>query len=390
MPASGTRWSDLFRATMRDVRREDIIGLYSQEWRRAKEKLTAEDREAIARDPKRWKRWFKTANSVLYGLAARLAPARRVLFMVVLACWLLTLFSPSCQTHGGGSSDDDEGGKKGRHGNVSYSVDFDSGFLTISSGLLLLLLAMELVDKINYRDELELARELQASLIPKTLPRPEGLALGAHNEIANMVGGDIYDFVPLPDGRLAVLFGDASGHGMAAGLVMAVAHAAFRTQLEVDASPEAMFATLNRILSRTGSPRAFFGCVYLLVARDGTVTGSVAGHPPALRLSVGGGVVERIGAGAYPLGIKADLSWTVVTTRLEPGQTLFLHSDGLSEARNARGDEFGDGRIERALLDRATLSPQELADSLAEDVRRFRGEESPEDDVSIAIVRRTA
>jgi len=389
MPASGTKWSDLFRATMRDVRREDIVGLYSQEWRRAKEKLTAEDRDAIDREPKRWKRFFKTANSVLFGLASRLAPARRVLFIVVLACWLLTLFSPSCQAHGGGS-DDDEGGKKAGREHVSYSVNFDSGFLTISSGLLLLLLAMELVDKINYRDELELARELQASLIPKALPRPEGLVLGAHNEIANMVGGDIYDFVPLSDGRLAVLFGDASGHGMAAGLVMAVAHAAFRTQLEVDASPKAMFATLNRILSRTGSPRAFFGCVYLLIARDGTITGSVAGHPPALRLSPSGSVVERIGTGAYPLGIKADLSWTVVTTRLEPGQTLFLHSDGLSEARNPAGEEFGDGRIERALLDRSAYAPQELAEALAEDARRFRGEETPEDDVSIAVVRRTA
>jgi serine phosphatase RsbU (regulator of sigma subunit) len=390
MPASGTKWTDLFRATMRDVRREDIIGLYSQEWRRAKEKLTADDRDAIALEPRRWKRWFKTANSVLFGLASRLAPARRVLFIVVLACWLLTLFSPSCQTHGGGSDNDDEGGKKDRRGHVSYNVDFDSGFLTISSGLLLLLLAMELVDKINYRDELELARELQASLIPKVLPRPDGLALGAHNEIANMVGGDIYDFVPLPDGRLAVLFGDASGHGMAAGLVMAVAHAAFRTQLEVDTSPKAMFGTLNRILSRTGSPRAFFGCIYLLVAPDGTVTGSVAGHPPALRLGPNGGVLERIGAGAYPLGIKADLSWTVATTRLEPGQTLFLHSDGLSEARSPAGEEFGDGRIERALLDRPGLGPQELADALAEDVRRFRGEETPDDDVSIAVVRRLA
>ena len=101
-------------------------------------------------------------------------------------------------------------------------------------------------------------------------------------------------------------------------------------------------------------------------------------------------MLERIGAGAYPLGIKADLSWTVATTRLEPGQTLFLHSDGLSEARSPAGEEFGDGRIERALLDRPALAPQELADALAEDVRRFRGEETPDDDVSIAVVRRLA
>ncbi len=383
MPAGGQTWKDLLRSTFHDVGKEDIAQLYSREWRLAKEKLTTEDRAAIDREPKRWKRWFKTANSVLYGLATRLAPARRVVFLVVLACFLLTLFSPSCENEQ----------VKHHHGQdrtVTYRVDFDSGFLTIASGLLLLLLAMELVDKINFRDELELARELQASLIPKDLPRPPGYELGAHNEIANMVGGDIYDFVPLPDGRLAVLFGDASGHGMTAGLVMAVAHASFRTQLEVDASPTAMFATLNRILCRTGSRRAFFGCVYLLADRDGAVTACVAGHPPALRIGSDGFVRERVGAGAYPLGIKPDLTWPVVRTRLETGESLLIHSDGLSEARSPAGDEFGDARIESAVRLSARLSPQDLADALASEADAFRGGDAPDDDVSIAVVRRTA
>jgi serine phosphatase RsbU (regulator of sigma subunit) len=376
-------WADLLRATFHDVGREDIAGLYSRQWRRAKENLTADDHDDIAREPKRWKRWLKTVHSVLFGLSKRLAPARRVVFLVVLLCWFLTLFAPSCERHEGKA---DANG----HRNVSVRVDFDSGFLSISAGLLLLLLAMELVDKINYRDELELARELQASLIPRLLPQPPGFALGAHNEIANMVGGDIYDFVPLPDGRLALLFGDASGHGMAAGLVMAVAHAAFRTQLEIDASPAAMFATLNRILCRTGSPRAFFGCVYLLLSPDGALTGSVAGHPSALVFGVKGFVRQRLGAGAYPLGIKASLTWPVESARLEPGETLVLHSDGLSEARDPRGDEFGDARIEAAVRERLGVPPQPLADALAALVREFRRDDTPEDDVSIAVLRRDA
>src|SRR5947207_1580406 len=184
-------------------------------------------------------------------------------------------------------------------------------------------------EKLTAEDRDEIERELQSSLIPKTPPAPPGFELGAYNRIANMVGGDIYDFVLLPDGRLAVLFGDASGHGMAAGLVMAVAHAAFRTQLETDPAPQAMFATLNRILSRTGGPRAFFGCVYLLVSGDGAFTGSVAGHPPVLRIDTAGSVLERIGKGAYPLGIKTPLAWETQTGRIDPGQTLLLHSDGL-------------------------------------------------------------
>ena len=382
-PQRRTKWKDLLRETFRDVGREDIIGLYRREWRDAKEKLTADDREAIDRTRRRWKRWFKTLNSVLFGLAARLAPARRVIFLVVLALFLLTIFSPKFERRENREED-------GKERTVSYTVDLDSGFLAASSALLVLLLGMELVDKINFRDELELARELQASLIPKVLPRLPTLELGAHNEIANMVGGDIYDFVPLPDGRLAVLFGDASGHGMAAGLVMAVAHAAFRTQLETDPSPAAMFATLNRILCRTGSKRAFFGCVYLVVAPDGGVTSAVAGHPPAIRIAADGTVRGRIGTGAYPLGIKPDLTWPVDSSRLDAGDVLLIHSDGLSEARNAVGEEFGDARIEAGARAGVRTGAQALADALAGEARTFRGGEAPEDDVSIAVLRRTA
>src|SRR5262245_55828672 len=301
---SGRDWCDLLRSTFHGVGREDLKGLYTREWKEAKGKLIAEDRESIERERKRWKRFFKTSNSVLFGLARRLAPARRVLFLAVLVFFFMSLACPKSEGHR-------ERVVHGERRTVDYSVEFDSGFLSIASLLLVFLLAMELVDKINYRDELELARDLQASLIPKQLPEPPGFSIGAHNEIANTVGGDIYDFVSLLDGRLAVLFGDASGHGMAAGLVMAVAHAAFRTQLDVDPSPAAMFATMNRILCRTGSPRAFFSCAYFLLSEDGVYTASLAGHPQALRLGPDGGVRERIGKGAYPMGIRPGMSWAV-------------------------------------------------------------------------------
>jgi serine phosphatase RsbU (regulator of sigma subunit) len=277
---------------------------------------------------------------------------------------------------------------KGLKRTVDYKVEFDSGFLSIASLLLTLLLAMELVDKINYRDELELARDLQGSLIPKELPSPPGFQLGAHNEIANTVGGDIYDFVPLADGRLAVLFGDASGHGMAAGLVMAVAHAAFRTQLDVDPSPPAVFATLNRILCRTGSSRAFFGCVYFLLSA-GRILRRVRGGTPA-------GVARRNRRnraranrqGRLPARHPAGMTWTVETGRLEPGESLFLHSDGLSEARDDSGAEFGDERVEAALKRWASLDPERLTGSIALALHDFRHRQAPEDDVSIAVIRR--
>lgn len=378
---SGHDWMELFRSTFRDVGRADITGLYSSEWKHAKEKLTAEDSDALAREPKRWKRWFKTMNSVLFGLSKRLAPARRVVFLAVLACFLMSLFGPEFSRRS-------EKVENGVRKSTSYRVDLDSTFLGLAGALLTLLLAMELVDKINFRDELELARALQASLIPKDLPKTASYEIGAHNEIANMVGGDIYDFVPLPDGRLAVLFGDASGHGMAAGLVMAVAHAAFRTQLDVDSSPAAVFTTLNRILCRTGSPRAFFGCVYLLLSPDGAFTASIAGHPQPLAFRADGSVRQRFGAGAYPLGIKAEMTWPVEQGRVEPGEILFLNSDGVAEARDAYGQDFGDARVEAAVRSTIGLPAHEIAEALAREVQAHRGPGAPEDDVSIAVLRR--
>src|SRR6185295_2929159 len=172
-------------------------------------------------------------------------------------------------------------------------VEITATFLVMT-----LLLAMELIDKLKYRDELQLARDLQASLIPHQMPQSERWDIAAFNRIANTVGGDIYDFVPLPDGRMAILFGDASGHGMAAGLVMAVAHAAFRTQLEVEPSPPSIIASLNRILCRTGGSRSFFSCCYVLLSPDGEYTITLAGHPPVLKIDNLGRVVERIARGA--------------------------------------------------------------------------------------------
>jgi len=371
---------DLVRSTFHSVGRDEMSGLYVREWRQAREKLTAEEQREINREPKRWKRFLKSANAVLFGLSTRLAPARRVIFGAALLFIFLS-FNWSWSTNSE---------HRGTRRVSEYKVSLDSGFLLASITLLTLLLAMELVDKINYRDELELARELQSSLIPKTLPTLPDLDLGAYTRIANMVGGDIYDFVVLPDGRLAVLFGDASGHGMTAGLVMAVAHAAFRTQLDTDPAPAAMFATLNRILCRTGGPRAFFGCVYLLLSPDGSFAGSVAGHPPLLRLDATGSILERIGKGAYPLGIKAPLEWETVTGRIEPGQTLLLHSDGLSEARDASGTEFGAARLELSLRRGGSLDASALVNTLVADVMAFLGREVPEDDVSIAGIRRVA
>jgi sigma-B regulation protein RsbU (phosphoserine phosphatase) len=360
-------WKELGRETFRSVTREDVAHLWREEWRDARRQLVTEQRQEIEDEPRRWKRILRTINAVVFGLTRRLQPARRIVFAIALVFFIFG-FDVSFSRE-------------------KWSVSVSGGGL-IAFLLMLLLLALELVDKIRFRDELELARELQASLLPKTLPETPSYEIAAWNRIANLVGGDVYDFVPLPDGRLAVLFGDASGHGMAAGLVMAVAHAGFRTQLETDPEPPAMIPVLNRLLCRTGSRRSFFSCVYLLASPDGALSMVVAGHPQALRVDARGVVVERIGKGAYPLGVRSEMTWPVETAMLATGELLLLHSDGLTEARNDHEEEFGEERLLGGLRLFGSSSAGALTSEISAAVTRFCGRIAPEDDVSIAVLRR--
>jgi len=361
-------WAELARSTFRSLRREDVTGFYTQEWPKARRQLVSGHQDQIEGERRRWKRWLRISNAVLFGLTRRLAPVRRVLFALALVLAVVDIFAVRISAK-----------------NWDIRV---GGFNTLVAFLIVAcLLAMELVDKLAYRDELELARDLQATLVTSALPTPEGFELGAFNRIANMVGGDLYEFELLPDGSLALLFGDASGHGMAAGLVMAVAHAGFRTQLEVDASPRAMVRALNRILCATGGTRSFFSAVYVLARPDGSFAATVAGHPPPVIIGCEGTIRARLGVGSYPLGIRPALDWEPIEAALKPGETLLLYSDGLYETCDDRGNAFGEARIESLVRLFGGAPPEELVRELSQHMLTFCAGKTPEDDVSIAAIR---
>lgn len=372
---TGRAWKELARETVDRFDSRDVADLYSVEWAEARAVLLSEHRDAIEAEKVGWRRELLRASAVLHGLVRRLSPARRLVVVVALLGVLFSLLKVAT---------------RGWPGDAAWTV------LTLVAclALLLLLVGLELVDKLRFRDELVMARELQAELVPQSLPSVPGWDLGAFNRVANTVGGDLYEFQPLPDGRLAVLLGDASGHGMAAGLVMAVAHTAWRLQVERDASPAAVLATLNPVLCRTGScrtsgPRQFFAGVALLLEPDGRFAVAVAGHPPVLKVGPGGAVTGRFGKGAYPLGIKPGQEYVVEDGFLAPGESLLLHSDGLSEARDRDGREFGDARVLAVLLRTAGQPAFHVAAALASEVLSFLGRKPVDDDVSLAVIRRT-
>lgn len=373
----GTRraWWDLARETAESFDSRDMADLYTVEWAEARDVLVSEHRDAIEKERPGWRRELLRASALLHGLVRRLSPPRRLVVLFVLLGFLLSVIK-----------------LVGREWPSDAAGTVLS--LLLCTVLLLLLVGLELVDKLRFRDELVMARQLQAELVPQSLPAVPGFELGAFNRVANTVGGDLYEFQPLEDGGLAVLFGDASGHGMAAGLVMAVAHTAWRLQIERDPSPASVLETLNRVLCRLGTcrtsgPRQFFAGVALLFRPDGSFTAAVAGHPPVLRVGTAGSVVERFGRGAYPLGIKQARTYAVEEGRLGPGEALLLHSDGLPEARDGSGREFGDGRVLSVLARTAGRSAAEIAAALSGEVLSFLDRRPVGDDVSIAVIRRT-
>jgi hypothetical protein len=362
-------WVQLTETTIRSVGSRGVADLYEREWPAVRRKLLEDHLAAIEQEPKWWKRGARTASALMYGLTRRLAPARRLLFLISLAVGLLSFFYFFANTSGDGT------------------MLRTAASLFIAFALLVFLLALELIDKIRFRDELELARELQASLIPKEMPSIPGVEVSAFNRIANTVGGDLYDFVVLKDGRLAMLFGDASGHGMAAGLVMAVAQAAFRTQLEISSEPECVVSLLNRLLCRTGGPRSFFSACYVLLEPDGNYTAVVAGHPPVLHFDASATLQRRLGCGSYPLGIKTEIRWEQERGILAPGDSLVFCSDGIPETRSPAGEVFGYERLEE-LCGRHAGTP-DAAQRIYAAWSAF-AENVVDDDVSVAVVRRVA
>lgn len=315
------------------------------------------------------RRFLHHATRFFLGLSYQLSPLRRILFAAALVMAVA------------GSFEADLGGDR-------VGITLSAEYL-LSIALLVLLLALELVDRIRVRDELEVARELQRELLPQEPPSVPGYRCAFAYRTANEIGGDYYDLRHVADGRVAVVAGDASGHGIAAGLVMVIAHSTLGLALDLDPSPRAVADLLNRVLARTGGPRAFMTLFYGLLDPDsGRMEYVCAGHPfPLLRRA--DGTIEELGQGALPVGLRPGLAVTPQEVRLSPGDLLLIYSDGLPEALSARRDEsFGFSRIPGLLAVGGT--PEEVRERVLAELERFLHGEIPGDDVSLVVLGRDA
>mgnify|MGYP000259329644 CR=1 FL=1 len=241
-----------------------------------------------------------------------------------------------------------------------------------------------------YGQQKAFADTMQRSLLPRTAPELPGLELGDVYESAARVevGGDVYDYLTLGDGRLAVVLGDVTGHGVDAAADMAMAKYVFRSLAREHADPGTFLAAANDVVSSEIAPGRFITMVELVFdAVAGEVACASGGHPPP-RLVLPNGTVRPISARGLALGIDAPQVYESVTERLPAGAIVVVYTDGVIEARRG-GEQFGVDRLDALLSEQRGLPPRAIAEAALAACRDWTEGELT-DDVAVVVVKRAA
>ena len=242
--------------------------------------------------------------------------------------------------------------------------------------------------QVELRNDLAMAHSVQAALVPSDLPDDPRAGVAAFMTPALDVGGDFYDAFITDHGRLAFAIADVSGKGVASALMMAVGRAIMRSAANQHPDPSlAIEATNNQLC--TMNPKelfitAFFGVIDMEL---GTLTYVNAGHDPPYLSRPGQGPEMIPHTGGIALGVLSDLSYAETTIPLDPGSSLFLYTDGITEAENRTKQQYGRERVETQLTSHAESAPQQLVDDLLTDLRGFAGDAKQFDDITCLAVR---
>jgi sigma-B regulation protein RsbU (phosphoserine phosphatase) len=226
--------------------------------------------------------------------------------------------------------------------------------------------------------ELETARRIQSSLLPRRMPEVRGLSVAARYLPMADVGGDLYDFLAADPERVGILVSDVSGHGVPAALIASMVKVALAAQAEHASDPAAVLAGMNRIL-HGNLERGFVTAAYIYIDA-GTVTYASAGHPPPLVWREGR--TEELRQESLPLGRFRRAEYRNEELRLSPGDRLLLYTDGVTEALSPAGEPFGDERLRDLLA--ASADPDAILGRLAGWTGRQTGEPL-DDDVTIVV-----
>ena len=318
-----------------------------------------------------WRRPLRVAKHFFWALLLKLSPARRVLLLVALALFILS----SLRVH------------------VGDAFVLDVKFEFLSALLFLLLLSLELADKVIMKRDLEIAREIQTWLVPSHPPDVPGGDIAFATRPQNSVAGDYYDaFYPTlsaaEGGKLMLVIADVAGKSVPAALLMATLQASLRTVAGEDAPLVQLVARLNRYASAHSLDGLRFTTAILAQYDPGTRSLNYvnAGHnAPVLRRA--DATLEKLEVGGVPLGIDSAAVYETATIDLRPGDVLILYTDGCVEAFNHAGEEFGNERWFAAIRALPSGSAQESLRYLMSYVDEFVGATRQSDDITCLVFR---
>jgi sigma-B regulation protein RsbU (phosphoserine phosphatase) len=315
----------------------------------------------------RWKRPYPVVKQLFWAMMNKLTPARRVLLLVALVLLLLS--------------------GNGNHTGFDIKAEF------LSALLFLLLLSLELADKITMKRDLEIAREIQAWLVPSTPPAIPNAEVAFYTRAQNSVAGDYYDaFYPLEDasagGKLMLVMADVAGKSVPAALLMATLQASLRT-----------IASEGLPLSELAIRLNHYACAHSLGGQRFT-TAVLAEYDPATRrlsyvnaghnspvIRRANSSTERLESGSLPLGITPEATFPSSEVTLQTGDTLVLFTDGVVEAFNASGEEFSDNRWLNIIRGLPNLNAQQTLQFLMKSVEDFVGATRQSDDITCLVLR---
>jgi serine phosphatase RsbU (regulator of sigma subunit) len=249
----------------------------------------------------------------------------------------------------------------------------------------------ETLEHMRTEEELAVAAEMQASLMPASMPEIPGWEFRAIIDSAREASGDFIDLIPVSDGRWGFLVADVSGKGIGAALYMAVVRTLIRTYARENAdTPDRVMAEVNRRVLEDTSNEAFVTAFYaVLDPPTGDLVYCNAGHnPPYLFRGDGDGRSEELSSTGIPVGMLEEARWESSRARIAPGDRLLIYTDGVTDARNENEEPFGEKRLLTVAREHLKATPLEMRTAVFDEIKRFVGDAQQLDDITLLVMAR--
>ncbi len=251
------------------------------------------------------------------------------------------------------------------------------------------LLQKEIVTREKLQREVQVARQIQETFLPTTIPQPLGWDINVRWDTAREVGGDFYDVIPVENHRIGLVVADVSDKGLPAALYMTVTRTLIRSQLQSSDSPSKIFKFVNDHLQKESPNSLFVTAVFCMLDTDtGSLIYTNAGHNLPLIYRSKNNTVEILPKGGIALGVVSDFGLKEFSINLDLNDFLVLYTDGVTETFSPEGESFGEERLMEALKKYCHLSSREIIDAIKNELSEFRKSSSIEDDLTIIVMRR--